>query len=140
MSSITSKAKQERITEKLCRKDDWAEPTAGDTSDRAVSGGASPKKRYKFINHTVARLLDKLLVEQTKSRPRRSNDNGLVESKSGAVVRWHMGYGHIEAAHAKAINEFYREYFNPYLTFHRPCGVPEVVTNSIGAAEPFTED
>jgi transposase InsO family protein len=86
----------------------------------------------EFINHTVARLLDKLLVEQTKSRPRHSNDNGLVESKNGAVVRKHMGYGHIEATHAEAINEFYREYFNPYLNFHRPCGVPEVVTNSKG--------
>ncbi len=86
----------------------------------------------EFINHTVARLLEKLLVEQTKSRPRRSNDNGLVESKNGAVVRKHMGYGHIEAAHAGAINEFYREYFNPYLNFHRPCGVPEVITNSKG--------
>src|SRR6202035_495748 len=37
----------------------------------------------EFINHTVARLLNKLLVEQTKSRPRHSNDNGLVESKNG---------------------------------------------------------
>ena len=63
----------------------------------------------EFINHTVARLLDKLLVEQTKSRPRHSNDNGLVESKNGAVVRKHMGYGHIEATHAEAINEFYQE-------------------------------
>ena len=62
----------------------------------------------EFINHTVARLLNKLLVEQTKSRPRHSNDNGLVESKNGAVVRKHMGYGHIEAAHAEAIKEFYR--------------------------------
>src|ERR1700676_844437 len=86
----------------------------------------------EFINHTVARLLDKLLVEQTKSRPRHSNDNGLVESKNGAVVRKHMGYGHIEAAHSEAIDKFYREYFNPYLNFHRPCGVPEVVTNSKG--------
>jgi transposase InsO family protein len=86
----------------------------------------------EFINHTVARLLDKLLVEQTKSRPRHSNDNGLVESKNGAVVRKHMGYGHIEAAHAEVIDEFYQEYFNPYLNFHRPCGVPEVVTNSKG--------
>src|ERR1700716_2874907 len=86
----------------------------------------------EFINHTVARLLDKLLVEQTKSRPRHCNDNGLVESKNGAVVRKHMRYGHIEAAHAEAINEFYREYFNPYLNFHRPGGVPEVVTNSKG--------
>ena len=31
----------------------------------------------EFINHTVAKLLNKLLAEETKSRPRRSNDNGL---------------------------------------------------------------
>jgi transposase InsO family protein len=86
----------------------------------------------EFINHTVANLLNKLLVEQTKSRPRHSNDNGLVESKNGAVIRKHIGYGHIQAAHAEAINEFYREYFNPYLNFHRPCGVPEVVTGAKG--------
>jgi transposase InsO family protein len=86
----------------------------------------------EFINHVVARLLNKLLVEQTKSRPRHSNDNGLAESKNGAVVRKHMGYGHIAAAHAEAINEFYREYFNPYLNFHRPCGVPEIVTEAKG--------
>jgi transposase InsO family protein len=86
----------------------------------------------EFINHTVARLLNKLLVEQTKSRPRRSNDNGLVESKNGAVVRKHMGYGHIEGGHAEAINLFYRDHFNPYLNFHRPCGVPEIVTGAKG--------
>jgi hypothetical protein len=86
----------------------------------------------EFINHTVAELLNKLLAEQTKSRPRHSNDNGLVECKNGALVRKHMGYGHIRAAHAEAINEFYREYFNPYLNFHRPCGVPEVVTGAKG--------
>ncbi len=45
----------------------------------------------EYINHTVADLLNKLLVEQTKSRPRHSNDNGLVECKNGAVVRKHMG-------------------------------------------------
>ena len=28
----------------------------------------------------VAELLNKLLIEQTKSRPRHSNDNGLAES------------------------------------------------------------
>ena len=80
----------------------------------------------------MAKLLNKLLAEQTKSRPRHSNDNGLVECKNGAVVRKHMGYGHIRSAHAEAINEFYREYFNPYLNFHRPCGVPEVVTEAKG--------
>jgi transposase InsO family protein len=86
----------------------------------------------EFINHTVAKLLNKLLAEQTKSRPRHSNDNGLVECKNGAVVRKHMGYGHIQAAHAEAINEFYRNHFNAYLNFHRPCGVPEVVTGAKG--------
>jgi len=75
----------------------------------------------EFINHTVANLLNKLLVEQTKSRPRHSNDNGLVEAKNGAVIRKHMGYGHIESRHAEAIEEFYEEHLNPYLNYHRPC-------------------
>lgn len=86
----------------------------------------------EFINHTVAKLLNKLLVEQTKSRPRHSNDNGLAEAKNGAVVRKHMGYRHIAAPHAAAIAAFYREQFNPYLNFHRPCGVPERIVNGKG--------
>jgi transposase InsO family protein len=86
----------------------------------------------EFINHTVEKLLNKLLIEQTKSRPRHSNDNGLAEAKNGAVVRKHMGYDHIAAPHATAIEGFYREHFNPYLNFHRPCGVPELVVNAKG--------
>ena len=86
----------------------------------------------EFINHMVARLLNKLLAEQTKSRPRHSNDNGLAESKNGAVVRKHMGYGYIACTHAEALNEFYREHFNLYLNFHRPCGVSEVMTDAKG--------
>ena len=86
----------------------------------------------EFVNHTVAKLLNKLLIEQTKSRPRRSNDNGLAESKNGAVVRKHMGYVHIAAEHAAAIDRFYEEHFNPYLNFHRPCGQPELVVSRKG--------
>ena len=86
----------------------------------------------EFINHTVAKLLNKLLVEQTKSRPRHSNDNAMAESKNGAVVRKHMGYGHISAPHAAAIEGFYEEHFNRYLNFHRPCGVPEWVMQAKG--------
>src|ERR1700680_1314584 len=86
----------------------------------------------EFINYRVAELLNKLLVEQTKSRPRHSNDNGLVEAKNGAVIRKHMGYGHIAAAHATAIAEFYERDFNPYLNFHRPCGVPEIQITAKG--------
>ena len=86
----------------------------------------------EFINGAVARLLNKLLAEQTKSRPQHSNDNGLVEAKNGAVIRKHLGYGYIEAAHAEAIAAFYREHFNPDLNFHRPCGVPEIITSDKG--------
>ena len=86
----------------------------------------------EFINHTVAKLLNKLLIDQTKSRPRHSNDNGLVESKNGAVVRKHMGYNYIAAPHAAEISAFYERYLNPYLNFHRPCGVPEEVSDAKG--------
>ena len=86
----------------------------------------------EFINHTVSRLLNKLLVEQTKSRPRHSNDNGLAETKNGWVIRKHIGYGHIASQHAEAFDQFYREHFNPYLNFHRPCGVPELKVTSKG--------
>ena len=41
----------------------------------------------ELINKTVAELLEKLLIEQTKSRPRQSGDNGLVETKNGAIIR-----------------------------------------------------
>jgi transposase InsO family protein len=80
----------------------------------------------EFINHTVSKLLNKLLVQQTKSRPHHSNDNGLAETKNGWVIRKHIGYGHIASQHAEAFQQFYREHFNPYLNFHRPCGVPEI--------------
>jgi transposase InsO family protein len=86
----------------------------------------------EFINHTVKSLLNKLLIEQTKSRPRHSNDNGLVETKNGAVIRKHMGFGHIASKHADNINAFYEQHFNPYLNFHRPSGVPELKEDKKG--------
>jgi transposase InsO family protein len=86
----------------------------------------------EFINQNVANLLNKLLAEQTKSRPHHSNDNGLAETKNGWVIRKHIGYGHIASAHAEAFDQFYREYFNPYLNFHRPCAVPEITVTAKG--------
>ena len=86
----------------------------------------------EFVNYTVATLLEKLRIEQTKSRPRRSNDNGLVEAKNGAVVRKHMGYGHIGSAHAEAIHSFYEKHFNGYLNYHRPSGQAEIIEGEKG--------
>ena len=86
----------------------------------------------EFINRTVAELLNKLLIEQTKSRPRQSGDNGLIETKNGAIIRKHMGYGYIDASHADRINSFYREFLNPYLNYHRPCAQAEVEIDQKG--------
>lgn len=75
----------------------------------------------EYVNHQVAELLEKLRIEFTRSRPRHSNDNGLAETKNGAVVRKIFGYAHIPQHHAARFNTFCREYLNPFLNFHRPC-------------------
>ena len=75
----------------------------------------------EYINHRVAKMLDKLNAELTKSRPRRSNDNALAETKNGAVVRKFLGYSHIPQRFAAPVNDFCRDYLNPYLNLHRPC-------------------
>jgi len=86
----------------------------------------------EFINRVVAELLNKLLIQQTKSRARHCNDNALAECKNGAVVRKHMGYVHIPANFAQAVNQFYKQYFNFYLNFHRPCGFATLITDKKG--------
>ena len=75
-------------------------------------------------------------------RPRHSNDNGLVETENGAVLRKHMvakqsrfsamGYGHIASAHAEAIFRFDREHMNSYVNLHRPCAQAEVEIDAKG--------
>jgi transposase InsO family protein len=88
----------------------------------------------EYINGKVAKLLQKLLIEQTKSRARRSNDNALVESKNGSVIRKHFGYGHIPKQFAEPINLLCREYLMPYLNFHRPCFFPTTEIDTKGKA------
>jgi len=74
----------------------------------------------EYVNRDVARLLEKLRAEFTRSRPRHSNDNGLAETKNGAIVRKVMGYSHIPQRFAARVNTFYREHLNPYVNLHRP--------------------
>lgn len=86
----------------------------------------------EFLNHRVAKMLSKLLVEFTKSRAYRTTDNALVEGKNGAVIRKQIGYGAISAEHADAFQKFYTAFLNPYLNFHRPCGFATIQTNARG--------
>ena len=82
----------------------------------------------EYINHRVAEMLTKLHVEEfTKSRPRRSNDNALVESKNGNVIRRYFGYGHIPKLFAREVNVLSRhshalpELPPPVRVPHRGC-------------------
>jgi transposase InsO family protein len=87
----------------------------------------------EYINHHVAKLLNKLLIEEhTKSRSRHSNDNAQAESKNGAIVRKHLGYSHIPQRFAAQVNAFCREHLNPYVNFHRPCLFAETITDAKG--------
>ena len=100
---------------------------------------SDPNRRLKFgylfgdfRNHTVAGLLEKMLIEFTKSRASRSQDNALVEGKNGAVIRKLIGYGHIGGEHAERVHSFYAAHLNPYLNFHRPCGFATVTMDAKG--------
>jgi transposase InsO family protein len=76
----------------------------------------------EYVNKKVVALLNKLLIEFTKSRARHTNDQALVEGKNGSIIRKHMGHWHIPQSEATKIQSFYNETFNEYLNFHRPCG------------------
>jgi len=86
----------------------------------------------EYINKTVAKLLEKLRIEFTKSRSRQTNDNALAESKNGAVVRKLFGHTHIPQRWAPLINDFNQQYLNPYINFHRPCFFSETLTDHKG--------
>jgi transposase InsO family protein len=84
----------------------------------------------EYINRMVAELLGKLLINQTKSRSLRTNDNALIEGKHAATVRPVYGRVHIPRRYADAINDFNREYLIPFLNYHRKCAFPtEIVDN-----------
>ena len=79
----------------------------------------------EFVNHKVAALLNRLHVEEfTKSRPRRCNDNALVESKNASVVRRYLGHDHIPRHHAALVDRFLCDVLAPFLNYHRCCHFP----------------
>ncbi|MGH8589259.1 MAG: integrase, partial [Gammaproteobacteria bacterium] len=86
----------------------------------------------EYVNHWVAELLEKLRIEFSKSRPRHSNDNALVETKNAAVVRKHFGYSHIPQRFAPEVNVFCEQHLNPYVNFHRPCLFAEDTVDAKG--------
>ena len=79
----------------------------------------------EFVNRSVGGLLEELNIRFTRSRPRHSNDNGLVESKNAAVVRKNFGHGHIPVGFAEDLNRFAIGTLSLHINLHRPCWFPE---------------
>jgi transposase InsO family protein len=90
----------------------------------------------EFINKKVLAMLRRLHATLSKSRPRRHNDNALVETKNGSIIRKAWGYDHIPARQAPVLNQWYEDWFNTYLNFHRPCGFATVVRDKKGKERP----
>lgn len=86
----------------------------------------------EYVNQMVAGLLNKLLIRFTRSRPRRPNDNGLVESKNCSVIRKNLGYTHIPQSCARLLNVYHQENLNPYINYHRPCFFPVAIIDHKG--------
>ena len=79
----------------------------------------------EYINHQTANLLNQLHIGQfTKSRPRHSNDNALVEGKNAAVVRKCLGYAHIPKRFAHEVNHFTQNVLSPVLELPPPLPLP----------------
>lgn len=86
----------------------------------------------EYINQYVAELLNKLLIKLTKNRPRKSNDNALIESKNGSVIRKWIGYVFLAKDFEKKLNHFYFGVFHEYINYHRPCAFPVTITDKKG--------
>jgi len=86
----------------------------------------------EYINYGISEMMEVMMVEFTKSRACRSQDNALVEGKNGAIIRKLIGYGHIPAGHSETLHKFYTTQLNPYLNFHRPCGFATVSVDARG--------
>ncbi len=86
----------------------------------------------EYINYSVAELLEKLRIEFTKSCARHSNDNGLVESKNGSVIRKLYGYVHIPQRYATDFSTLNSGPLYRYVNFHRPCYFSSAITDDKG--------
>lgn len=91
----------------------------------------------EFINYTVEKILSEFLIDQTKSRARHCNDNALVESKNASVVRKNMGHFYVNQNMSNKVNEYFKNYLNVYINYHRPCMfVTEIQVDKKGREKP----
>ena len=87
----------------------------------------------EYINRNVADLLNDLHIDSfTKCRPRHCNDNALVESKNGSVVRKWLGHVHVPHSLVPQVNAYLHDHLCPLLNFHRPCLFPTEVVGPTG--------
>ncbi len=67
----------------------------------------------EYINYSMEEMMKAMMVEYTKSRACRRQDNALAEGKNGAIIRKLIGCGRIPAEHAGKLHAFYAPHLNP---------------------------
>lgn len=97
-----------------------------------VMRGFHSDNASEYIDHQVAKLLEKLRIERTKSRARQTNDNAHAESNNASTVRKYLGYSHIPQHCASQVNAFTTDMLSPYLNFRRPYHFPSEYTDKKG--------
>ena len=86
----------------------------------------------EYINVMVNELLTKLFIKQTKSRPRKSSDNGLIETKNAQVIRKFIPRGFISKDKTEIMNTFFFDTFHEFVNFHRVSMYPTITADPKG--------
>ena len=86
----------------------------------------------EYINVMVNELLTKLFIKQTKSRLRRSTDNGLIETKNAQVIRKFIPRGFISKDKSEIMNVFFFDTFHEFVNFHRVSMYPTTMVDKNG--------
>ncbi len=87
----------------------------------------------EFVNHSVAGVAEQAADradEIATAELQRQRPCGIEERRGNPQTYGLRSYA--SSRRCGQINVFYEEHFNPYLNFHRPCGVPELKKDSKG--------
>jgi hypothetical protein len=74
-----------------------------------------------FINQTLVGFCKDRMIELTRSRAYKKNDQAWIEQKNGSVVRRLVGYGRLEGGETAAVLDELHRHARLYVNFFRPC-------------------
>lgn len=79
----------------------------------------------EYVNEDISQALLQCLIDFTRSRSGKSNDNALVEGKNGSIIRKWIQYEYIGRDYVERVNTFLVT-FNEYINYHRVCAYARI--------------